>query len=110
MSIQHNAAATTLCFVAPAFTLLGACGESAAEPLPPLEGLQRPLTVAESELSGASNRFGFDLLRELSAAAPGDNVVIAPLSISLALGMALNGARGERLPRCARRSGCPNNR
>jgi len=38
--------------------------------------------------------FGFNLLRQEVAKNPSKNVLISPLSVSLALGMTLNGARG----------------
>ncbi|HWQ14082.1 MAG TPA: serpin family protein [Roseiflexaceae bacterium] len=42
-----------------------------------------------------SNTFAFRLLRELATDAPAANVFVSPLSVTLALGMALVGARGE---------------
>ncbi|MGH7457646.1 MAG: serpin family protein, partial [Longimicrobiaceae bacterium] len=53
------------------------------------------LTAAEQEVVAASNSFAFDLFRELSSEQPDSNVFISPLSASMALGMTLNGARGE---------------
>ena len=82
--------------LATALIVLGACGEGTTEPIAPLDSLPRVLTAAESNVAGASNAFGFDLLRELSRAAAGnENVIVSPLSVSLALGMALNGAQNE---------------
>jgi serpin B len=54
------------------------------------------LTATEIALVGAGNSFAFDLLREVSAGEdPDRNLFLSPLSASIALGMTLNGARGE---------------
>jgi serine protease inhibitor len=45
-------------------------------------------------LSLANNRFGFDLFRRFHEENPGDNLFISPTSISSALTMTANGARG----------------
>jgi serpin B len=51
--------------------------------------------VAEVEVIDAANAFGFNLLRELAADDPEQNLFISPLSASMALGMTLNGAAGN---------------
>jgi len=56
--------------------------------------LPRSLSVAESEVITRSNHFGVDLLREVLADDARDNVILSPLSASMALGMTLNGADG----------------
>lgn len=56
--------------------------------------LPRALSAVEAEVISASNRFGFDLLAQLT---DGDNLFMSPLSAHLALGMALNGARDSTL-------------
>jgi serine protease inhibitor len=61
----------------------------------PLTELPRALSASEQEVIGASNRFAFDLLRETSARDTASNVFLSPLSASMALGMTMNGARGE---------------
>ena len=61
----------------------------------PLTELPRALSVSEQAIIGASNRFAFDLLREVSARDTASNVFLSPLSASMALGMTMNGARGE---------------
>jgi serine protease inhibitor len=61
----------------------------------PLDRLPRALTVQEQSLIRASNSFAFDILRETIADQPSANVFLSPLSASLALGMTMNGARGE---------------
>ncbi|MGI9175585.1 MAG: serpin family protein [Rhodothermales bacterium] len=60
---------------------------------PPAE--LRPLTSAEAQVSEADNRFGLKLFRALSEDERDENLFISPLSVSMALGMTLNGADGE---------------
>jgi len=57
---------------------------------PPL----RDLTTPEKALAEAGNNFGFKLFREILQREHKTNVFISPLSVSLALGMAQNGADG----------------
>lgn len=54
--------------------------------------LPRELTASEVEILRASNEFGFELLRQVHASDPGENSFLSPLSASMALAMALNGA------------------
>lgn len=51
----------------------------------------------DPRLIAAQNRFGFQLLAQLQPQAPTENLVISPLSISMALSMTQNGAAGETL-------------
>lgn len=53
------------------------------------------LTRIQSHLVEAENQLGFTLLRELQKNQKNENIVISPLSISMVLSMALNGAHGE---------------
>ncbi|MEM6646303.1 MAG: serpin family protein [Bacteroidota bacterium] len=55
----------------------------------------RPLTATEERLVAADNTFGLNLFRQTAATDPDANVFISPLSVSMALGMTLNGAEGE---------------
>jgi serpin B len=57
--------------------------------------IDRELTIAEKELIESDNLFGLKLFRSLAKADKDFNIFISPLSISMALGMALNGAAGE---------------
>ena len=85
MSLATRAALATAAAVA-----LG-CGDAVA----PIDELPRNLTVAESKLVEADNRFAFKLFREIASQEPTDaNVFISPVSIGMALGMAYNGAAG----------------
>lgn len=51
--------------------------------------------TAEQPAAAASNEFGLDLYRALARAEPGRNLFISPYSMSVALAMAAEGARGE---------------
>ena len=73
-----------------------ACAQDPAGPPTPITGLPRDLTATEARLATASNAFAFDLLRQ-SAADPRANRVVSPLSVSMALGMLMNGADGATL-------------
>lgn len=55
----------------------------------------RAMTVQEIQLIESDNNFGLKLFTAVSAAEGNKNVIISPLSISMALGMTLNGADGE---------------
>jgi serine protease inhibitor len=86
-----------------ALGMLAACGapapRSAPQPTqeesePMTEATQRPRAVAGSTAE-AVNLFGVDLLRELGT--DGENVVISPLSVAIALSMLSNGADGDGL-------------
>ena len=69
-------------------------GPDVDEPGPALDALPRPLTAGEQRVIGAANDFSFAMFRRLSAAQQNDNVFTSPLSASMALGMAMNGAAG----------------
>lgn len=69
------------------------CTEATA-PGAPLTELPRDLSSSESELITANNDFAFDLFRAVNADQHQANVFISPLSASMALGMAANGANG----------------
>lgn len=65
--------------------------------LSPLEEVNyvRPLTLAEEQLVQSGRDFGLKLFAAISEAQPDTNLFISPLSVSMAFGMALNGAEGE---------------
>ncbi len=54
----------------------------------------RPLTALEKTLVDSDNQFGLQLFQTITGVQKDKNVFISPLSISLALGMTLNGANG----------------
>ncbi len=57
----------------------------------------RPLTNLEKRVVEAGNSFGLKLFNEISKDEANKNVFVSPLSISMALGMTLNGANGSTL-------------
>jgi serine protease inhibitor len=76
---------------------VAACANSPTQPAgrsAALTELPRPLTAAEQSIVGASNAFSLALFDTVSQAQPGANVFLSPLSASMSLGMALNGAAG----------------
>ena len=76
---------------------LTACAESGpgpGDPIGPFDPV-RDLTVNEQQVATSSNAFAFDLLQRAHAAETAKpNFMISPLSVSMALGMTLNGAAG----------------
>jgi serine protease inhibitor len=74
-----------------------ACG-GPTDPSPPQEitELPRPLTAVEQHIIHRSNAFGFGLLKQVDQRREADkpNTILSPLSASMALGMALEGADG----------------
>lgn len=75
-----------------ALAMAAACSSS---PSAPIE--QRAFTADERAVSGASNGFGLGLFARVSAASSEPNVMVSPLSVSMALGMTANGAEDETL-------------
>jgi serpin B len=84
----------SLASTALALTVACASATEPGEPGTPIDALPRALTAGEQHLIGASNDFSFALFRRLSAAQKDSNVFASPLSASMALGMAMNGAAG----------------
>jgi len=76
-----------------AFVLFGGACVRVADPLTAIE--KRQLNTAEIELVSSDNRFGVKTFKNMALSAGDSNVFISPLSISMALGMTLNGAAGE---------------
>lgn len=68
--------------------ILWGCDDPKEENRPP----PRDLTAAEKSLVSSDNAFGLNVFKALSNADPDSNLFISPLSISMALGMTLNGA------------------
>ena len=62
----------------------------------------RPLTSVEQALVTADNSFGFKLLAAVNKEDAGKDVFISPTSVSVALGMTLNGANGATRDSMAR--------
>ena len=74
---------------------MGACGDDLLGPGELIEALPRDLTPVETVLIEESNAFGLELLGEVVANDDRANVVLSPLSASMALGMTMNGADGS---------------
>lgn len=55
----------------------------------------RAFTATELAVSSTNTGFGLELLRQVTPSAEGPNVLLSPLSVSMALGMTANGAAGE---------------
>lgn len=71
--------------------VVSSCGKEEDTEIKPLN-----LPQKSGMLITADNAFGFDLYARLSSAAkPGTNLMISPLSVSQALSMTLNGAAGD---------------
>lgn len=76
---------------------VAACTASPTEAPPaPLTALPRSLTDAETQVALRSNGFAFDLIRRV-AAERDSNAFVSPLSVSMALGMVMNGAANATL-------------
>ncbi len=71
-------------------TYLWGCSKSPTDPSKNI----RQLTSLEKTIVDSDNRFGIKLFQEIVKAQKDTNVFISPLSISMALGMTLNGANG----------------
>ncbi|OGU65200.1 MAG: hypothetical protein A3C56_10145 [Ignavibacteria bacterium RIFCSPHIGHO2_02_FULL_56_12] len=87
--MKHRHTAVACFFVA--LLLPISCNKS-TEPEP---AIGRAFTGDELRLVKSAESFGLKIFRTISAAEPSANQFISPLSISMALGMALNGAGGE---------------
>ena len=60
-----------------------------------IKALSRELTASEKSLISASDTFGVTLLGAINNTRTNESIFISPLSISLALGMTMNGAAGN---------------
>jgi len=57
-----------------------------------------PVSKKQQNLIDADNNFGFELLKQINASSSYDkNLFISPLSVSMALSMTMNGAKGTTL-------------
>lgn len=82
-----------LSFLLFAVLLLHGCSDESTGPETPVP--LRALTAGENKVLTANNDFAFSLFESTIAVTPDENVFLSPLSVSLALGMTLNGAAGE---------------
>ncbi|ASB48275.1 serpin family protein [Alkalitalea saponilacus] len=88
---------TTIALSFIALLLTGAsCEKSENEPTPIRDKVE--FTTKSLQVIEEGEAFGWNIFRKLNEMAePGENVVISPLSINQAFGMAINGATGENL-------------
>ncbi len=85
---------TTRTILAAAALLAAACAEPPPRPRTITE-LPRALSAGEQALVAADGRFAFALLHAVTAQeSPDSNLFLSPFSVSMALGMAVNGAAG----------------
>jgi len=89
--VPHVVAALGLAL---ALACAGSTEPRPSEPQPVLDALPRALTPSEQKVIAADNAFSFALFARLGAAQADSNVFVSPLSASMALGMAMNGASG----------------
>lgn len=75
-------------------TIIIAACESPVEKQPDPQPI-RDLTAAEKQIVEAGQDFSFKLFQKVNESDPLNNVFISPLSVSMAFGMALNGANGQ---------------
>lgn len=73
--------------------LAAACSESSAPHPSPVPSLD----AAEQQIRSSGNDFSFVLFQQIAKREAGKNVFVSPLSASMSLGMALNGAGGSTL-------------
>ena len=95
--MQRFRTLASLAIVASSIACAGTTGPGDDAPSgqrPVLDALPRPLTSGEVKVVAAANDFSFALFRQLSAAQKDANVFTSPLSATMALGMAMNGAAG----------------
>jgi len=85
-----------LALLALVYALFANCEHSSVNPV---QRIFRELTPLEKSLVESDNKFGLKLFREVIHAEVDKtkNVFISPLSVSMALGMTLNGANGSTL-------------
>jgi len=77
--------------------LFAACRDASTDTAPDSRSRESlvSLSASDREIVRGDNAFGYGLFSKLAAGDPGGNIIVSPLSVSLALTMAYNGARGE---------------
>lgn len=77
--------------------VLMACrsGSTNLAPDPKAREMLLSLSASEREIVRSDNGFGLKMFSELAAKDEGGNIIVSPLSVSMALTMAYNGARGS---------------
>ncbi|MBN1397182.1 MAG: serpin family protein [Bacteroidetes bacterium] len=78
--------------------ILAGCRDNSMEVQSPSNQLAvRELNALEKSVVSSDNAFGLKLFTHINAVQHNENVFISPFSVSMALGMALNGAEGSTL-------------
>jgi len=88
----HAAAILTVLSIA-GCSDIGRTGPGSSDPTQPAP--PSPLTAAQKAIVSADNSFGFKLFVSLNKKSTRQNLFICPLSVSMALGMTMNGANGS---------------
>jgi serine protease inhibitor len=76
------------------FIVLAGCKESQPAITDPVNHNNPDLAKINAEVVQTNNTFGFQLFKTINTTSRDSNIFIAPLSVSIALGMAVNGADG----------------
>ena len=93
---KKQATAETFLYVIGLVSLLICTGCTNLSALLPDDAPNEPEPVSiDTDVVSANTRFGFDLFNEIRQTEQDKNIFISPLSVSIALAMALNGAAGE---------------
>ena len=85
----------TIYFLALALFFFHCTGNLSPEQLGTDEQKTLNLTQGEKQVVKSSNEFGLKLFKEVVSTGGDSNIFISPLSVSMALGMTLNGAHGS---------------
>lgn len=91
---MHRLSATAAAFLLASAGLAASATPNADAPAKPPAAATVDLAAAAPAVA-ANNAFGLDLFRLLASQAAGDNLFISPYSVSIALTMTAEGARGE---------------
>ena len=78
-----------------AILIFNSCSDSLTGTDRPKAEFPRDLTASEKMLIKADQAFSYELFRNTVAWDDEENIMISPLSVSMALSMTLNGAKGE---------------
>ncbi len=85
---------SSICMLMTAYLSCEHSGKGLNDPDPQVD-INRDLSISELKLVESDNKFSFKLFEAINRQEePGKNLFISPLSVSMALGMTLNGADG----------------
>ncbi|MCB2205421.1 serpin family protein [bacterium] len=73
--------------------LLSACSDETSGPAEPTP--MRSLSAREASINKSNSAFAFRIFNTVAQSQSDKNIFLSPLSISMALGMTMNGARGD---------------